>query len=1059
MLGGTLNEDDFGHRLIPHVIDEYARKEPQRECFSIPRSSNPKDGWRAVTFKEYANAINHISHMIVEKCGRPPANTIPALAYIGPNDARYVVLLIAAIKAGYAALYISPRNPSEAQITLFDKTDCRFICFPASHRGTVEPWLQQRSMVAIEVPPVDDWFPSYEVEPVPYGKTFEQAEWETFGILHTSGSTGFPKPIVIRQGMLSSSDAYHNLPDWNGLSSFIQVWSDGPKRIFLPFPLFHAGGLFLFLVRVVYWGNPIAIGLPDRPLSSDSVVECLDNLDVEGILLPPAILEEMSQSAHYTQSLSKLKIVAFGGGDLSKNAGNKLSRNGVTLMNVIGATEIGAFPVYVQSNPDLWHYFVINSDVFGAEWRKAEVGDDGVYRLVIVRKSKTPGYQGCFYTFPDNEEYDTGDLYKSHPTLPDYWLYVGRSDNIIVFSNGEKLNPVTIEEQIEQHPLVKGAQVFGSGRFQAGLLVEPLEHLKDDDEVQSFIESIWPSVENVNKETVAHGQISREFIMLSNPQKPFPRGGKGNIQRAKTVKLYQDEIDQLYERAGDISSADVAPFDLESEDALTESIMQAFQTRLGSKGEMLEQDTDFFSVGIDSLQVINATRLLRAGLEAVGHHIDVTTRAMYNNPSLRRLATYIYLLVREGASSTLEGDDKDIVAMDTLWKKYTTDLPQAKEGRQDPLDENQTIILTGSTGSLGSYLLDLLTRNPAVKKVVCLNRAEDGGKMQQARAMADRGLSDTYDSSKCTLLHADMAQPDFGLGRETYEQLLRDTDRIIHNAWPVNFNIPFETFEPHLQGVRNIANFAAEASKRVAVIFISSIGTVDRWNSHSVGPIPERRLEHMGTASTGYGRSKLIGSLILEDAAKSGDFPVATIRVGQIAGPESEAGCWNRHEMFPTVIASGLYLKALPSDLGHLTRVDWIPIEKMASMVLEIAGISQRVPANDINGHFHGVNPNTVSWSELAQSAQEFYGKDRIPQLVSLQDWVAQLEKSGAQGAADKNPGVKLLDTYMEMSVSTSGPLLFDLQRTLDRSSTMRSLSAVTPQLMKHWCKQWAFQG
>jgi acyl-CoA synthetase (AMP-forming)/AMP-acid ligase II len=81
----------YGRRLIPNIIDDFARDEPAREAFQIPRSSNPQDGWKVVTWKDYANAVNHVAHRIIEICGRPEKNTFPTIAYIGPNDARYVV--------------------------------------------------------------------------------------------------------------------------------------------------------------------------------------------------------------------------------------------------------------------------------------------------------------------------------------------------------------------------------------------------------------------------------------------------------------------------------------------------------------------------------------------------------------------------------------------------------------------------------------------------------------------------------------------------------------------------------------------------------------------------------------------------------------------------------------------------------------------------------------------------------------------------------------------------------------------------------------------------------
>lgn len=104
-------QPDYGHRLAPHIIEQRAQETPDGEAFSIPRSDNPQDGWRPISWKEYNNSINLVAHKIIEECGEPSPGTFPTIAYLGGNDARYVVMVIAAIKAGFK---VSAPDPNSA---------------------------------------------------------------------------------------------------------------------------------------------------------------------------------------------------------------------------------------------------------------------------------------------------------------------------------------------------------------------------------------------------------------------------------------------------------------------------------------------------------------------------------------------------------------------------------------------------------------------------------------------------------------------------------------------------------------------------------------------------------------------------------------------------------------------------------------------------------------------------------------------------------------------------------------------------------------------------------
>ncbi|KAF5671682.1 nonribosomal peptide synthetase [Fusarium heterosporum] len=1039
---------DFEPQAMITRIDKIASEDPTRPFTWIPATDNPRDGWKAVTFLQLTNAINHLAHAIFNMT-KGSADEFPTVAYIGPNDVRYPMMLLACVRAGCKAFFISPRNTTAVQLSLFEATDCHHIYYAGEFQSAVKPCLDQRTMEAIVIDSVD-YYLGVISPPFPYNRSADQIRWDPLIVLHTSGSTGTPKPIVVRNGSLNTFQKMLHLPKFHGSNFFMKEWAERSKKMLICMPLFHAAGTFTMLLPIFIRTCTVMM-ISNKPLGNDTALQGLEHSGCDAAVFPPSIIEGLVASEQGIEILAKLQFVAFGGGNLSPVAGEALVKRGGTLSNVIGSTEHFPYAIYAPTDRNLWQYFIFNSEHMGIDWRRR---DQDRYELVIRRKDVSID-QPCFYTFPDLSEWSTKDIYEPHPTLKDLWRYIGRADDVIVFSNGEKLNPVSIEATINGHALVNGAIVVGQQKFQAALILEPTQEAwpKDDDEISAFIDNVWPLVEKANSETVAHGRITKNLVAIADPAKPFLRAGKGTVQRENTVKIYADFIESLYEKAGTTNAGDTSiVLDLADEHSLTRSIILLFETELGV--EALEQDTDFFSAGVDSLKVITATNLLRSTLRKAG--VDATTiepRIVYGHPTARELATYILSIDNEADHQ--DEETKQMQETERLAAKYMEDMPCARDDKQDPSNNDQTILVTGTTGSLGAYMLDRLCKLPTVKKVIALNRDKDGGESRQLSINESRGL--TQDFSKVVFLYANLSLPNLGLEQEKYRALLANVDRIIHNAWPVNFNISVSSFESSICGVRHLVDFSAEASKHVPIVFISSIGTVMGWSSSD--SIPEKALNDMTLAQMGYGRSKLAASLILDAAAEKSNIHTASVRVGQIAGPRGEKGAWNRQEFIPSLIASSVYLGVLPDHLGAQQEVTWTPVEDIAGLILDITGITTQKPISDISGYFHGVNPAVVDWPSLAIAVKDFYG-DRM-RIVSLEEWVDRLEASEKEAdmSVDKNPAVKLLDTYRGMlEAKTQGQTTkFSMERTKSHSPTITEAGPITPELMRNWCRQWDF--
>jgi acyl-CoA synthetase (AMP-forming)/AMP-acid ligase II len=307
---------EYGRRVIVGVVDDYAINEPTRAFAYAPVSSNPKDGWKPITYQELSNAVNHLAHELVRRAKERGQHDddFPTVAYIGPSDVRYVIFMLACIKAHHKAFFISPRNSLEGQVSLFKATNCGILYFAESYLQTILPWLELYPMRVIMAPSTDSWLQSAP-SPFPYLKKFDEARWDPLAVLHTSGSTGIPKPIVMRQGSFAIADGFRNGPDFHGAPSTWAHWGTA-KKFFLPMPLFHAAGVAAISSTGIYYGAALVLGIPDRPLSADLVVDSLVHSGADGTILPPSIIEDLSLVEEGIQALSSLKFVGFGGGEL-----------------------------------------------------------------------------------------------------------------------------------------------------------------------------------------------------------------------------------------------------------------------------------------------------------------------------------------------------------------------------------------------------------------------------------------------------------------------------------------------------------------------------------------------------------------------------------------------------------------------------------------------------------------------------------------------------------------------------------------------------------------------
>jgi hypothetical protein len=362
-----------------------------------------------------------------------------------------------------------------------------------------------------------------------------------------------------------------------------------------------------------------------------------------------------------------------------------------------------------------------------------------------------------------------------HPSKPNLFKYQGRDDDIIVLSNGEKINPLTMESIIEHSQIVRKALVIGQAWFQAGALIELDQAAPTSESAkQAIIDAIWPSIEDANRVSPAHAQLDKEHVLIIDI--PFPRTGKGTVPRRRATTLLAHEIDELYAKADEIIFSQVQRYNTSTETALHENV-RATVKGIAALDDLSDED-DFFAAGVDWLQVLNLQKLLQAG---IFRREDIDSRFIYSHPSINSLAQGLWTLLHPTTSYTAQSP---VDAMKSMFEKYATNLPVIWT-KSTPSGDALRVILTGSTGSLGSYLLDSLMDDEKVKEIWCLNRSLDG-QANQAQVNRERGIRTDWATKNVHFLKTNLSKSLFGLEKDQYENILRKATHIIRkyiSAW------------------------------------------------------------------------------------------------------------------------------------------------------------------------------------------------------------------------------------------------------------------------------------
>jgi thioester reductase-like protein/amino acid adenylation domain-containing protein len=580
---------------------------------------------------------------------------------------------------------------------------------------------------------------------------------------------------------------------------------------------------------------------------------------------------------------------------------------------------------------------------------------------------------------------DPEDIWKLTPEFP-YIININWSGNgsdgcfdVLFKRKGEVFSNYS-DQKIENTFLLKPWLAYANNPVQT-------------DSTQQFI----PQLRSFLKEKLADYMIPSSFVIME--QLPLTPSGKVDRQKLPAPNDSRPVLE-----------SPLVPPQNPLQEKLAEIWMQVLEI------EPVGIYDNFFELGGHSLLT---AQILNPISEFFG--VEVPLLYFFENPTISGLAEVINNIDKSGASHPLK-------VMDLSAEAVLDDDIYPRENYTDLLIEHAQILLTGSTGFLGAFLLQELLQQTSAN-IYCLVRANNiqTGKEKIRKNLEHYLLWHEAFNSRIIPILGDLAQPILGLSELQFHQLASEVDVIYHNGALVNLIYPYSALKStNVLGTQEVLRLASQI-KLKPVHYISTLAIFESDAYAGKQDIREdESIEHHQGLNYGYAQSKWVAEKLIKIAQLRG-MPVSVYRPGMITG-HSTTGLTNTNDIMSRLLKSFILLKNAP-QINLL--MDMTPVDYVSSAIVYISKQKE-----SLGKTFHLVNPQPLHLSSLIEEINSLgYSIEQIP----YQDWQTEiLEVVKHLGdnslspllplVVEKMPGKQL--TYLETSSMTSQS--FNCQNTLD---------------------------
>lgn len=249
-------------------------------------------------------------------------NMRDVVGILAQSNVDFVVTFFALSRLGYTVLCLSLRLPPVALVNLLKQTDCSTVVHGdhAQIAANVEAVRQEQPLKPVPIPTRAAYTAARFAEQPRFERIFrrESETDETGLIMHSSGSTGLPKPVF-----LSHKNVLTHPVQGVGMHNFGAL------------PLYHMYGLSTTL-QAMYMRKTANLISASLPLTAGNIVAAVETTKPEVFHAVPYALGLMVEHERGIECLRAMKIVTAAGARTPDELGDRLVQEGVNFGVVFG---------------------------------------------------------------------------------------------------------------------------------------------------------------------------------------------------------------------------------------------------------------------------------------------------------------------------------------------------------------------------------------------------------------------------------------------------------------------------------------------------------------------------------------------------------------------------------------------------------------------------------------------------------------------------------------------------------------------------------------------------